>query len=145
MKIADALMVNVTRIPLRATVRDAVELISAHQLSDLMVVDDANKFVGVLSEGDLIRAGMPKFEEMVAEGSLSSGIAIFQDKGKALAGAPIEPLVIKNAIVVSPNDDLLTAAGIMVKKQIRRLPVVDNGQLVGTISRTDVCRAVLRS
>jgi CBS domain-containing protein len=52
--------------------------------------------------------------------------------------------VIKNAIVVKPSDDLLTAAGIMVKKQIRRLPVVDNGQLVGTVSRTDVCRAVLR-
>ncbi len=109
-----------------------------------MVVDEGNKFIGVLSEGDLIRAGMPKFEEMAAEGSLASGFAIFQEKGKSLATAPIEPLVIKNAITVSPSDDLLTAASIMVKKQIRRLPVVDKGQLVGTISRTDVCRAVLR-
>ena len=144
MKISDALIFNVIRVPLRATIREAVEIMSAHQISDLMVVDDANKFVGVLSEGDLIRAGMPKFDEMVAEGSMTSGIQIFQDKGKSLANAPIEPLVIKNAIVVKPSDDLLTAASIMVKKQIRRLPVVDNGQLVGTVSRTDVCRAVLR-
>jgi len=144
MKISDALIFNVIRVPLRATIREAVEIISAHQISDLMVVDDANKFVGVLSEGDLIRAGMPKFEEMVAEGSMTSGFEIFQEKGKNLANAPIEPLVIKNAIVVKPSDDLLTAASIMVKKQIRRLPVVDNGVLVGTVSRTDVCRAVLR-
>jgi CBS domain-containing protein len=144
MKISDALIFNVIRVPLGATIRDAVEIMSAHQISDLMVVDASNKFVGVLSEGDLIRAGMPKFEEMVAEGSMTSGFEIFQQKGKTLANSPIEPLVIKNAIVVSPSDDLLTAAGIMVKKQIRRLPVVDNGQLVGTISRTDVCRAVLR-
>jgi CBS domain-containing protein len=144
MKISDALMFNVIRIPLRSTIREAVDVLSLHQASDLMVVDEANKFVGVLSEGDLIRAGMPRFEELVAEGSLTSGFAIFQEKGKSLANSPIEPLVIKDAIVVSPNDDLLTAASIMVSKQIRRLPVVDNGNLVGTISRADVCRAVLK-
>lgn len=144
MKISDALIFNVIRVPLNATVRDAVEIMSAHQISDLMVVDESNKFIGVLSEGDLIRAGMPRFEEMIAEGSMTSGFAIFQDKGKSLANAPIDPLVIKNAIVVTPSDDLLTAASIMVSKQIRRLPVVDKGILVGTISRTDVCRAVLR-
>ena len=144
MKISDALIFNVIRVPLNATIRDAVEIMSAHQISDLMVVDESNKFVGVLSEGDLIRAGMPRFEEMIAEGSMASGFAIFREKGKTLANAPIDPLVIKNALVVSPSDDVLAAASIMVSKQIRRLPVVDNGNLVGTISRTDVCRAVLR-
>jgi CBS domain-containing protein len=144
MKISDALSINILRVPLRATIREAVEIMSAHQVTDLMVVDEANKFVGVLSEGDLIRAGMPRFEELVADGSLTSGFDIFQSKGKQLAGGPIEPLVIKNAIVVKPADDVLEAASIMVKKQIRRLPVVDNGVLVGTISRTDVCRAVLK-
>jgi CBS domain-containing protein len=144
MKISDAQIFNVIRVPLRSTIRDAVEIMSTHQVSDLMVVDDSNRFVGVLSEGDLIRVAMPRFDELVAEGSLTSGFDIFQEKGKSLANSPIEPLVIKNAIVVAPNDDLLTAAGIMVKKQIRRLPVVENGNLIGTISRTDVCRAMLK-
>src|SRR5262245_65154169 len=107
MKISEALIFNVFRVPLRATIREAVDVMSAHQVSDLMVVDDANKFVGVLSEGDLIRAGMPRFEELVAEGKMTSGFALFQEKGKQLANSPIEPLVIKNAIVVGPNDDLL--------------------------------------
>ena len=145
MKISDAYTLNVFRVPLHATIRDAVEIMSAHQVSDLMVVDEANKFIGVLSEGDLIRAGMPRFEEMIAEGSMTSGFQIFQDNGKQLAGRPIEPLVIKNAIVVAPSDDVLQAASIMVSKQIRRLPVVEGGQLIGTISRTDVCRAVLKA
>jgi CBS domain-containing protein len=144
MKISHVLMLNVVRVPLRSTIREAVDILSLHQVSDLMVVDDANRFIGVLSEGDLIRAGMPRFEEMVAEGSLTSGFALFQEKGKTLANSPIEPLVIKNAITVAPTDDVLTAASIMVSKQIRRLPVVDNGMLAGTISRADVCRAVLK-
>ena len=144
MKISSALCLNVIRVPLKYTIREAVEVMSLHQVSDLMVVDENNKFVGVLSEGDVIRAGMPKFEELVAQGSMTAGFEIFQDKGKTLANSPIEPLVIKNAIVVSPSDDVLAAASIMVSKQIRRLPVVENGALIGTISRTDVCRAVLK-
>jgi CBS domain-containing protein len=144
MKISDALVMNVIRIPLRLSIKEAVEVMSSHQVSDVMVVDDANRFVGVLSEGDLIRTAMPRFEELAAEGSLASGFEIFRQKGKSLANSPIEPLVIKNALTVSPNDDLLAAASLMVTKQIRRLPVVENGSLVGTISRSDVCRAMLK-
>ena len=144
MKISDALVMNVIRIPLRLSIKEAVEVMSSHQVSDLMVVDDANRFVGVLSEGDLIRTAMPRFEELAAEGSLASGFEIFRQKGKSLINSPIEPLVIKNALTVSPNDDLLAAASLMVTKQIRRLPVVENGNLVGAISRTDVCRAMLK-
>jgi CBS domain-containing protein len=145
MKISDALVFNVIRIPLRLTIKEAVEVMSSHQVSDLMVVDEANRFVGVLSEGDLIRTAMPRFEELAAEGTLASGFEIFRQKGKSLANSSIEPLVIKNALTVSPSDDLLAAASLMVTKQIRRLPVVENGNLVGTISRTDVCRTMLKA
>ena len=145
MKISEALVFNAVRVRLNSTVAEAVEIMSTQQASDLMVVDDANRFVGVLSEGDLIRVGLPKFDEIVAGGSLTSGFEIFREKGQTLRDSPIEPLVIKNATTVKPGDDLLTAASIMVTKQIRRLPVVESGNLVGTISRTDVCRAMLKT
>jgi CBS domain-containing protein len=56
---------------------------------------------------------------------------------------PIDPLVIHNAITLKTTDDIAQAAVVMIEKQIRRLPVVDDGKLVGTVSRADICRAVI--
>ncbi len=144
MLIRDIMSYNATRIGVDSTMQRAAEIVALSQASDLMVVDDDNNFVGVLSEGDLIRAVLPKFEEMMLSGgSLAEAFDLFIDNGRELAVAPIEPLVIRDPISLTPRDKALKAATIMVSKQIRRLPVVDAGKLIGTVSRADVCRAVL--
>ncbi|MCB9739294.1 MAG: CBS domain-containing protein [Deltaproteobacteria bacterium] len=136
---------NATRIGVGSDMQRAAEIVSLTGASDLMVVDDANHFVGVLSEGDLIRATLPRFDEiMTNSGSLNEALEIFVDKGKTLARQSIDDLIIHSPVVMRPDDKILKAASIMISKQIRRLPVVDvNGKLVGTVSRADVCRAVL--
>ncbi len=146
MKVQDCVNLNPTRIRAGATILQAAQVLSTSQASDLMVVDDDNNFVGVLSEGDLIRAALPRFEEVVAQGEgLSAAFAIFQEKGGELAAKPITPQVIKSPITVSPSDDVLVAATTMIHKQIRRLPVVQAGKLIGTIARADVCLGVLKT
>lgn len=144
MLIRDIMNVNATRIPIKATMQQAADLVSLSQASDLMVVDEHNTFVGVLSEGDLIRSIMPRFDELIESGgSLTEGFRVFLEHGREFAGKPIEGLVIRNPVAFKPDDDALKAAAAMVAKQIRRLPVVDQGKLVGTISRAEICRAVL--
>jgi CBS domain-containing protein len=89
MKVQDCVNLNPTRIRAGATVLQAAEVLSTSQASDLMVVDDDNNFVGVLSEGDLIRAALPRFEEVLAQGEgLSAARAIFEEKGSNLASKP---------------------------------------------------------
>ncbi len=145
MRISELMNVNATRIRASATVRQAAEVLSGTQASDLMVVDEDNGFVGVLSEGDLIRAALPRYDEILSAGggSLSDAFETFVDNGRALAGGSIAGLVIKAPITISPAEDVLKAAGTMISHQIRRLPVVADGKLVGTVSRADICRAVL--
>ncbi len=146
MKIADIMNVNVSRIRVGSTVRQAAELLSTSQASDLMVVDAANNFAGVLSEGDLIRVTLPDFEEILASGEgLSAGLDVFIEKGNKLASRAIDEYVIKSPITVRPQDPVLRAATIMITKMIRRLPVVDDGQLVGVISRADICKGVINA
>ncbi|HET9315808.1 MAG TPA: CBS domain-containing protein [Vicinamibacteria bacterium] len=144
MKIADVMSATYARIAPGASLRDAARAFSSTMASDLMVVDAQGAFVGVLSEGDLIRAALPRYEEILRDGgSLSDALEMFIDRGKALADKPIDAHVIKDALTVSPDDPLLKAASTMATKQIRRLPVVKGGQLLGTVSRADICRAVL--
>jgi CBS domain-containing protein len=144
MKVREVMSASGATVDIGATVKQAVHILAESQASDLMVVGADGRFAGVLSEGDLIRAALPRYEEILAGGgNLTEAFEVFVDKGSALAEKPIEPLVIKDALTFAPQDEVLKAASTMVRKQIRRLPVVDGGKLVGTISRADVCRAVL--
>ncbi|MEX1158864.1 MAG: CBS domain-containing protein [Thermomicrobiales bacterium] len=146
MLIRDIMAIHPVHVNANSSIHRAAEIISIAEVSDLMVVDDERNFVGVLSEGDLIRAVLPNFDEIVAAGgTLADAFAFFVAKGRDLAGRPIAPLVITAPITMQPADEAAMAATVMAEKQIRRLPVVDNGKLVGTVSRADICRAVLYS
>jgi CBS domain-containing protein len=127
-----------------ATFSDAARRVAESAVSDLMVVDAKGGFVGVLSEGDLIRATLPNYDELMRDGtSLGGAWKVFLEKGKEVAPRAIGAIVIKAPLTFQSSDELIKAASAMVNKQIRVLPVVDGGVLVGTISRGDLCKAVL--
>ena len=113
--------------------------------SGLFVVDQANTFVGVLSEGDMMGKLLPEMSEVIAKGGgLRSSYDIFSEKGAKLGGEPVDRHLVGNPITLDPNDELLKAATTMAMKNMRRLPVVKDGKLVGTMSRGDICKAVLK-
>ncbi len=129
-----------------ATMAEAARMLAENETSDLMVVDDAGTLVGVLDEGDLIRAVLPDLDEIrAAGGSVHDGLAAFVRKGEELGNRPIGPFVVSEPLTVSPADHAGVAAVMMLERQIRRLPVVDGTRLVGTVSRGEICRAVLSS
>lgn len=140
MNIREIMNINVSRILVGSTLRQAAEVSALSNAADLAVVDETNTFLGVLSEGDLSRAALPSLGDAVAGGeNLSSGYGLLDEKGRELAGEPIDRHVIRDPVTVSPADPVRRAAALMTAKQIRRLPVVESGKLVGTVSRADIC------
>jgi CBS domain-containing protein len=143
-RVREVMSLYPVRFDVGATLRRAAELVSAAGVSDLMVVEGRSRFVGILSEGDLIRALLPSKEDILAAGgSLEDAFQFFVRKGREVAEHEIRPLVITNAVTLGLEDDIAEAAVVMTERQIRRLPVVADGVLVGTVSRADICRAVL--
>lgn len=146
MKVRDAMNSNPSTISPTSTLQEAAGLLARVQASDLMVVDANGHFLGVLSEGDLVRATLPRFDELVSDGGgMTAAVDLFEGKAKDLRSRTVESSMIKQPISVAPGDDLVKVAGLMASQNIRRLPVVDGARLVGTVSRADVCHAVLRS
>jgi len=143
MKVRDAVNLNPTVILSEATISEAARVLSDSQASDLMVIDHHRNFIGVLSEGDLIRAALPKIDELASGGGALNAADIFDDKAEALRARKLTDILIASPITLKPTDNLLEAAGLMASRMIRRLPVVDAGKLIGTISRADVCKAIL--
>ena len=50
--------------------------------------------------------------------------------------------MVKSIYVIEPNADAAEAMKKMMERQIRRLPVMDEGKLVGIVSRSDLLRAI---
>ena len=143
MRVRQAMTNRVARIREEVSVLDAAETVALSGVSDLMVVDASGCFAGVLSEGDILRAALPDIDEIVAAGgSLDGAFERFVAKGRDLSALPIAPLVIRDPIVLDPDEHVARAAVVLVERAIRVLPVVRDGVLIGTISRADVCSAV---
>lgn len=143
-QIKDVMTLNPARIRNTATLHEAAELVAVSRVTDLMVVNDQNKFVGVLSEGDILRAALPDISQILDEGgSVETAFDLFLTKGRNLANLPITPLIIEEPLTVSEDDHLAKVAVVLIDKQIRLLPVIKDEQLAGTVSRADICRAVV--
>lgn len=107
-------------IEINKTAKDAGKLMKKIRRGFLVVVKN-KKPVGVVSDSDIIN-------KIVAEDRIASKIKI-----KEIMSKPI--------ITVSSNEDIMEAVRKMKRSNIHRLPVIDNGKLVGVISLTDIARA----
>ena len=144
MLVSDVMTAFPSYIRLGASIRRAAEMLSVSEVGHLMVLDHDSRFVGSLSEEDVVRAMLPGFGDVTAAGgTLADAFRVFLERGRALADRVIDPLVVRDAATVRPTDEIARAAIVMIDRGIRRLPVVDNGALVGTLSRADLCRAVI--
>ena len=122
----------------------AAELVALTEANDLMVVTGDGVLVGVLAEGDILRRALPDRQDVEAGGgSIDAAYELFLRRGRDMAGQPIAPLVIREPVLVRPTDHVAKVAVIMVERHIRTLAVVEGDRLVGSVSRADLCRAVV--
>jgi CBS domain-containing protein len=104
----------------------AIHLLLKNRVSGAPVVDEAGRLTGVLSEKDCLAI-------FANEAFFSQG-----------AGGRVEDYMSQNLVTIDPDDDVFKAADIFLKNSFRRLPVVDDGNLVGQVSRRDVLMASLK-
>ncbi len=102
---------------------DAVAFLLKHKISGAPVVDNDKHLVGVISEKDCLNL-------------LAKGV-----RGNVPHGS-IAEFMTTEVETISPDMDLYYAAGLFLKRNYRRFPVVEDSVLVGQISRRDILRAI---
>lgn len=101
------------------TVSEVVRLFAEKRIGAVPIVD-GTRVVGIMSERDLVYC-------VAAEGS--AGL----DK-------PVAEVMTTPPITVDPDYSILAALGLMTRRRIRHLPVIDNDSLVGFISIGDLVK-----
>ena len=104
------------------SVNDAIRVLLDNGISGAPVVDGAS-LVGIFSESDCLK------------GAIQSGY-----HGTEIG--TVAEFMSETVETLNVSDSILTAADIFLNQRRRRLPVLENGELVGQISRRDVLRAM---
>jgi CBS domain-containing protein len=125
------------------TVSEAARLMLAHRISGLPVIGAEGTLLGLISEGDLMRRGelgtLRKrawwLELLVSPGRLAEDYV--QGHGRR-----VEELMSRDLACIGRRDTLQDAVELMSRRAIKRLPVVEEGRLVGILSRSDLLRAL---
>ena len=111
---------EVVTIGPRQTVRQALRVLVAHNIGALVVVGEADRPVGIVSERDIVREAA---------------------RNEAVFTRRVGDLMTRDVITGQPHDDLAAVAYTMTDKRIRHLPVMEKGKLVGIVSIGDILKA----
>lgn len=114
---------NVVSIRPNATLKEVSELMDKHKIGSVVVVDEG-KAIGIVTERDfatkiMIKSYLP------------------DTKVSAVMSSPV--------IHVMPNQSAADIIDIMANKEIRKVPVIDNGEVVGIVSGTEFLRLFVQA
>ena len=117
-KVKDVMTEKVVTVEANKTVSEAATLMAENDVANLIVMDN-NIPIGIVTERDFVRRVMAKDKPS-------------KTKISEIMSTPLR--------VIDPDAPLKEAARRMVRKRIRRLPVIKDNKLVGIITATDFAR-----
>ncbi|MGH8636527.1 MAG: CBS domain-containing protein [Burkholderiales bacterium] len=105
------------------SILDAVGFLLEKKVTGAPVVDKAGRLVGIVTEKDCLRL-------------VAAGI------GGDLPRGTVADIMTQNPETIPPDMDVYYVAGLFLVRPFRRFPVVEDGRLVGAITRFDILRVI---
>lgn len=102
-----------------STVEEAVKLMNEHEIGCLIVTEN-NKPIGIITERDLLKRILAKTQD--------------------LKKIRVEEVMSTPLISVEPNVEIGDASRLMFQKNIKKMPIVKKGKLLGLVTLTDILR-----
>ena len=146
----DVMSTEFETISLDAPVMEAVERIlngkvreSGYRTISLMVTDSMGKLAGMISMLDLLYHLRPPFFNYMEDnaGMDLEDISLYTERFKDLS---VKHVMTSQVSGASSDDNILLLIDQMVRKKVRRLPVLENGMLVGVVYISEVYRQICR-
>ena len=143
MKASDVMVSKVITVGPNTTVQEIANILLSNRISAVPVVDELDVLIGIVSEGDLIHrveAGTERHHSWWLN-LLCDKATLAHDylKSHAVRAADV---MTKRVITASPDLPLGELASLLEKHRIKRVPIVENGKLVGIVSRANLLQGL---
>ncbi len=115
-KLRDIMSKNLVTVQPDTTVQEVAQLMKQHDIGNVLVTEN-NQLRGIVTDRDIV-------------------VRLIAENGDPKSG--VRNLMSENVTTLDADTDVNEASRLMASQQIRRLPVVENGQPVGIVSLGDV-------
>lgn len=136
----------------QTTLREAVNLLRTAKRGEekvgvkgLPVLDQKGKLVGMLSMGDILKAVFPSYMAYMELGEFTWN-GMVESLAKKAAEKKVEEVMTRNVVTVEEDAPLMECVDHMIKKNVKRLPVIDkSGKVIGILYERDVFFQIVKS
>ena len=131
-----------------ASVEDVVAALREHQLPGLPVVDADGRCVGIVTEADLVLPDdegdlhLPHYVNLFGGTVFLESLHRYEDRLRKAFAATAADMMTRDPDTVGPDTSVREVARLIHETGHNRLPVVEDGRLVGVVTRLDVLGAL---
>ncbi|WP_457665210.1 CBS domain-containing protein [Thiolapillus sp.] len=122
------------------SIQEVASLMCLYRFSGLPVVE-GDKLIGFIAEKDVLAQLFPSVEDAM-ESMATIDLKEKVGEYKSMLSKKVSDLMTHGAKTVSPDMPVLKAAIIMANNRFRRIPVEEDGKLVGMLSLGDIHKAI---
>lgn len=146
MDVSDVMTREVVSAAPDMKVEDAARLMVRRGLSGLPVLDERGGLVGIITEGDLLRRA-----EIGTAGQGPGWLATFFTPGRSAQdyirthARKVGDMMTRDVECVGGDTSLADVVTLMELRQVKRLPVVEQGKVVGIVARADLLKALVKA
>lgn len=143
MKVRDVMATKVVSVGPDARVDEVARLLLKHRISAVLVMDDAGRLLGIVSEGDLMRRAETGTERIRPWWlRLFSDPAVLASDYAKSHGLRARDVMSHPPLTIGGSASLNEAATLLETNRIKRLPVMLDGLVIGVVSRANLVQAL---
>lgn len=120
----DIMVMDVVTVTKDTPICVAIDLLIRHNISGIPVVENDSTLVGVITERNILR---------------------LLDEPRGLDNGTVADFMTAPVVSFELHESVKTMCDFLIKKCIRRLPVTQDGRLVGIVSRRDIIRSITQT
>jgi CBS domain-containing protein len=127
------------------TLSDAWRAMKDAGLTGACVVTDEGELVGFVTDGDFVRASMPSESDIAIYDEIMETMELPDGLLGNLRASRVEHIMQspESVITINQEEPILKALALMFQHHLRRIPVLDEHSLIGTISRGGILSELL--
>jgi CBS domain-containing protein len=142
MKVSEVMTTGLVTVKPEDTLSNAVQKMIMRRCGSLPVINDHDELVGIVTIRDTMLPLYPNFGEYIHDAVNARDFESLEENYKRVMRMKVRDVMTPDPMSVSPDDPVLKAASYMGLKNLRRIPVTDQGRLAGIVSIGDINRGL---